>query len=358
MTKKAAVVGAGVLGRTLALRLAREGWTVTLFERDDERGATSCTWTGAGMISPYCEREAAERLITDLGIYAMDRWPDLLKSLATPVFYREQGSLVVAHPNDRDELERLRRRVMERAVRPDQMREVRGDELRELEPELGGRFPNGLYFPFERHLDNRELLAALGTTLRQEGVAVHYRTEVTGLQPGQLDTAQGTQRFDWVFDCRGLGASDDLKDLRGVRGEILYLHAPDVHLRRPVRMMHPRYSIYIVPRANQTYLVGATMIESNDLAAITVRSALELLSAAYSVQPAFAEARLLETSVNCRPGFPDNHPRFLVQDGLMRINGLFRHGFLVTPALVDFVADYFRSGEIHPMAQTLWKSAS
>ena len=357
MTKKAAVVGAGVLGRTLALRLAREGWKVTLFDRDTERGEASCTWTGAGMISPYCEREAAERLITDLGIYAMDRWPDLLKSLAAPVFYREQGSLVVAHPNDRDELERLRRRVMERAVRPDQMREVRGDELRELEPELGGRFPNGLYFPFERHLDNRELLAALGTTLRKEGVAVHYQTEVTSLQPGQLDTAQGTQRFDWVFDCRGLGASDDLKDLRGVRGEILYLHAPDVHLRRPVRMMHPRYSIYIVPRANQTYLVGATMIESNDLGAITVRSALELLSAAYSVQPAFAEARLLETSVNCRPGFPDNHPRFLVQDGLMRINGLFRHGFLVTPALVDFVAGYFRSGEIHPMAQTLWKSA-
>lgn len=357
MSKPAAVVGAGVLGRMLALRLAREGWSVSLFDRDDERGAASCTWTGAGMISPYCEREAAERLITDLGIYAMDLWPGWLASLAAPVFYREQGSLVVAHPNDRDELERLRRRVLERAVRPDQMREVHGDELRELEPELGGRFARGLYFPFERHLDNRELVAALGLTLRKEGVAVFYQTEVTGLRPHEVTTAHGTRRFDWVFDCRGLGAAEDLKDLRGVRGEILYLQAPDVHLRRPVRMMHPRYSIYIVPRANDTYLVGATMIESNDRGPITVRSALELLSAAYSVQPAFAEARLLETSVNCRPGFPDNHPRFLVQDGLMRINGLFRHGFLVSPALVDFVAQYFKDGAVHPLARTLWKSA-
>lgn len=356
MSTQAAVVGAGVLGRMLALRLAREGWSVSLFDRDDERGTASCTWTGAGMISPYCEREAAERLITDLGIYAMDLWPAWLQSLAAPVFYREQGSLVVAHPNDRDELERLRRRVLERAVRPDQMREVQGDELRELEPELGGRFARGLYFPFERHLDNRELLAALGTTLRKEGVHTFYQTEVTGLRPHEITTALGTRRFDWVFDCRGLGAAADLQDLRGVRGEILYLQAPDVHLRRPVRMMHPRYSIYIVPRANDTYLVGATMIESNDLGPITVRSALELLSAAYSVQPAFAEARLLETSVNCRPGFPDNHPRFLVQDGLMRINGLFRHGFLVSPALVDFVAQYFKDGTVHPLARTLWKA--
>lgn len=357
MSSTAIVVGAGVLGRLLALRLAEEGWRVTLFDRDDERGTRSCTWTGAGMISPYCEREAAERLITDLGILSMDRWPDILRGLAAPVFYREMGSLVVAHPHDREELERLRRRVLERAVRADQMRDVRGAELRELEPELGDRFASGLYFPFERHLDNRELLHALGLTLAQRGVTCRYRTEVTRLAPRAVATADGDLQADWVFDCRGLGAERDLPDLRGVRGEILYLEAPDVHLRRPVRMMHPRYSIYIVPRAGQRYLVGATMVESNDLGPITVRSSLELLSAAYSVCPGFAEARLLETSVNCRPGFPDNHPRFLVGDGLMRINGLFRHGFLVSPALVDFAVQYLRDGSVHDMARTLWKPA-
>lgn len=357
MSSTAIVVGAGVLGRLLALRLAREGWRVTLLDRDDERGARSCTWTGAGMISPYCEREAAERLITDLGIYSMDRWPELLRGLAAPVYYREMGSVVVAHPHDRDELERLRRRVLERAVRADQMREVRGAELRELEPELGDRFASGLFFPFERHLDNRELLLALGRTLAAAGVDCRYRTEASHVAAREVATAAGTLRADWVFDCRGLGAAADLADLRGVRGEILYLEAPDVHLRRPVRMMHPRYSIYIVPRAEQRYLVGATMIESNDLGPITVRSSLELLSAAYSVCPGFAEARLLETSVNCRPGFPDNHPRFLVRDGLMRINGLFRHGFLISPALVDFAWQFLRDGSVHDLARTLWRPA-
>lgn len=357
MATSSIVVGAGVLGRLLALRLAREGWRVTLLDRDDAQGTRSCTWTGAGMLSPYCEREAAERLITDLGIYSCERWPELLKSLARPVFYQEKGSLVVAHPNDRDELERLRRRVLERAVRADQMREVRGDELRELEPELGGRFAVGLYFPLERHLDNRELMAGLAASFSSAGVDFRPVTEVTRVAPHRVETATGALEADWILDCRGLGAASDLPDLRGVRGEICYLHAPDVHLRRPVRMMHPRYSIYIVPRADHVYLVGATMIESNDLGPATVRSALELLSAAYSVQPAFAEARLLETSVNCRPGFPDNHPRFVVADGLMRINGLFRHGFLISPALVDFAWQYLRDGTVHEMAHSLWRTA-
>jgi glycine oxidase len=358
MSTTACVVGAGVLGRLLALRLRELDWAVTLLDRDDEQGTHNCSWTGAGMLSPYCEREAAERLITDMGIYAMDRWPAILQSLSAPVFYREAGSLVVAHPNDRIELDRLRRRVLERAVRPDQMREVRGEELAVLEPELGGRFNTGLYFPLERHVDNRALQRALLATLRERGATCRHGVDVRDLRPHRVTTGDGSATFDWVFDCRGLGAASDFPDLRGVRGELLYLHAPDVNLQRPVRMMHPRYSIYIVPRADHTYVVGATMIESDDMGPMTVRSALELLSAAYSVHPGFAEGRLLEASVNCRPGFPDNHPRIVVEPGLIRINGLFRHGFLVSPALVDFAAQYLTEGTLHDLAKPIWRNAA
>ncbi|MBW7909528.1 MAG: glycine oxidase ThiO [Kiritimatiellae bacterium] len=358
MNRTAIVVGAGVMGRLLSLRLAESGWAVTLVDRNAEPGENSCTWTGAGMLSPYCEREASERLITDLGIYSIERWPAILKSLAQPVFHKSLGSLVVAHPNDRGELGRLQRRVLERSVRPDQMREVSGPELEALEPELGQRFSSGLYFPFEQHLDNRDLLAALAATLRARGVELRFNTEATALDAQAVQLGSETLTADWVFDCRGLGAANELTELRGVRGEILYLSAPDVHLSRPVRLMHPRYSIYIVPRANNIYLVGATMIESDDLGPITVRSALELLSAAYSIHPGFAEARLIETSANCRPGFPDNHPRLIAKPGLLRINGLFRHGFLISPALADFVIEYLENGTIHPMAERLWRTAS
>jgi glycine oxidase len=166
------------------------------------------------------------------------------------------------------------------------------------------------------------------------------------------------KKFDLVIDCRGMGAKEDLRDLRGVRGELLYLHAPEVNLSRPVRIMHPRFSIYIVPRADHVYVVGATAIESDDAGAITVRSALELLSAAYTVHSGFAEGRLIETSVSCRPGFPDNHPRILIDDGHIAINGLYRHGFLISPALVAFVASYLDDGSVNPLMQPLMKTFS
>lgn len=355
--KSAAVVGAGVLGRLLALRLAESGWRVTLFDRDSERGEKSCSWTGAGMLSPYCEREAAEKIITDIGLDSLDRWPGVLKSLARPVFYREAGSLVVSHPGDRDEMERLRRRVLDRNLRPDAMREIRNDELRQLEPEIADKFPNGLYFPFERHIDNRDLLAALLETLRSRGVECVFNAEVQSLEESRLKISNDWKSFDWVVDCRGNGAAQDLKDLRGVRGELFYLHAPEVNLNRPTRLMHPRYSIYIVPRADHIYVLGATMIESDDMSPISVRSSLELLSAAYSVHTGFAEARVLESSVNLRPAFPDNHPRFYVAPGLLRINGLFRHGFLISPTLAEFAVTYLERGEKMPMSEKFWRDA-
>lgn len=355
--RSVAVIGAGVLGRLVALRLAETGWRVTLIDRDGERGEKSCSWTGAGMLSPYCEREAAEKIITDIGLDSLDRWPGVLESLARPVFYREAGSLVVAHAGDRDELERLRRRVVDRNLRPDAMKEVRADELRQLEPEVSDRFTHGLYFPYERHIDNRELLAAMLETLRQRNVECLFGTDVQALEPGRIRLSNEWKSFDWVVDCRGMGASSDLKDLRGVRGELFYLHAPEVNFTRPTRLMHPRYSIYIVPRADHVYVLGATMIESDDMSPISVRSSLELLSAAYSVHTGFAEARVLESSVNLRPAFPDNHPRFYTTPGLLRINGLFRHGFLISPTLAEFALAWLERGEKLPMSEKFWKEA-
>lgn len=351
------VVGAGIMGRMLALALRRDGWDVTLFDRDTEEGTLSCTWTGAGMLAPYCELEAAEQLITALGVQSMALWPDWMAHFAEPVYYKGGGSLVVAHPHDRLELERLRRRVTDNAPRPDIMREIHADDLRDLEPELVEHFTSGLYFPFEQHMDNRGLMRAMGKTLHRDGVDWITSTEVRAVRPGCVE-GERTWTFDQVFDCRGIGARHDLPTLRGVRGELLYLHAPEVNLSRPVRLMHPRHSIYIVPRPNQVYVVGATAIESEDVREITVRSSLELLSAAYTVHTGFAEARLLEASVNARPALSDNLPRFFLQNGLARINGLYRHGFLIAPALTTLILEYLNTGRIPESAQSIFEKES
>jgi len=163
----------------------------------------------------------------------------------------------------------------------------------------------------------------------------HWGRTVTAVQPGTLSfDAAPAQHFELAIDVRGVGARPALP-VRGVRGELVWLHAPAHGLTRPVRLLHPRHRVYLVPRADDRLLIGASEIESEDRSPVSLRSTVELLAAAHSVLPELAEARIERLDVNLRPALPDNEPRTEIAPGLLRINGLFRHGWLLAPALVD-----------------------
>ena len=153
-----------------------------------------------------------------------------------------------------------------------------------------------------------------------------------------------------LIDCRGLAARDRLPELRGVRGEMAILRAPGIRLSRPVRLLHPRHPLYIVPRGDGVYMLGATQIESDGRGPATLRSVMELLGAAYALHPAWAEAEVLEIGADARPAFPDNLPRVLERDGRTHVNGLFRHGFLLAPALARMTADLLTTGALPELA--------
>ncbi len=352
MAQRFGIAGAGLMGRMLAEWLTNLGHEVTLFDRDTRAGLSSCAHTGAGMLAPWCELEHAEAIVSTLGVRSLELWPELLARLALPVFFQQEGSLVVAHPTDRPELQRLRQ-LVERRAPAGVMLPVDAKRIGELEPELDGRFANGLFFPREGQVDNLQLLAALEATLVERKVIWHERTEVTAVEPGRIVRGGESDRFDVAIDCRGLGGGAALASLRAVRGEIVRVHAPDVNLRRPVRLMHPRYPLYIVPRQGQLYVIGATSIESHDFSPASVRSLLELLSAAYALHSGFAEARLLSTETNCRPAFPHNCPRLHRSDGLLRVNGLYRHGFLLAPALAEGAAALLTGQALAPHLDTI-----
>jgi len=147
-----------------------------------------------------------------------------------------------------------------------------------------------------------------------------------------------------VVDCRGLAARDTLKDLRGVKGEMLVLEQPELSLSRPVRLLHPRIPVYVVPRAGGRFMVGATMLESDAPGRISARSMLELLSAAYALHPGFGEAQIVEIGTGVRPAFADNVPRIVRVGRTLYVNGLYRHGFLMAPALARRVAQVLLEG--------------
>ncbi|MFD1883151.1 FAD-dependent oxidoreductase [Paracoccus pacificus] len=298
------VLGAGVAGLCAATALAEQGLAVEVILPDDAPRPASAL--AGGMLAPFCEGEIAPEVVVARGQEAIGWWAARVQSV------RARGTLVLAPPRDQAELDRFARATRGHEwVRPEA-----------LEPELAGRFARGLFFGAEAHLDPAEALATLRAGLKARGVRFH---------PGP---PRGTR----LVDCRGLGARDRLADLRAVRGEMVEVLAPEVTLSRPVRLLHPRFPCYIVPRGGGRFMIGATMIESSRPGGVTARAVMELLSAAYAVDPAFAEAELIGTGAGLRPAFPDNVPR-LRQDGdRIHLNGMYRHGFLMAPALAGDLA--------------------
>lgn len=266
------------------------------------------------MLAPNCEGESAPEPVARLGKHSADWWAQ------QGVDVSRCGTLVVAQPRDRHELTRFAR-LTEGHV------ELNADSINTLEPQLEKRFASGLFFEDEAHLHPRNALATLASKLTID----------------TTDTTEETQASK-VIDCRGLAARDALTELRGVRGEMLILRCPSVKLTRPIRLLHPRMPLYIVPRDNHEYMLGATMIETDGRQHVSARSLLELLSAAYAIDPAFGEAEVLEIGVDARPAFSDNLPRVIARDNTLFLNGLFRHGYLMAPVLAQTAADYLLCG--------------
>ena len=350
------IAGAGLLGRLLAWRLAHAGWRVSVFDPAEGAGPvfrsqasdpyvpTAAGFTAAGMLSPLAELDNAEPGEAALGWRSIELWRDIAATLPQGPYFRAEGSLMLAHRTDlgaaQRVLERLRAATAtpewQRLSPPEGVQALDLPTLRTLEPAIQGPALAWL-LPGEAQVDTVAMMAALHDDA--PGVDWHWRAPVlaarAGGQGGVLQMGDGRLlAFDRVIDVRGVGAKPELP-VRGVRGEVAWLHCPGHGLTRPTRLLHPRHRVYLVPRPGDKVIVGASEIESEDRSPASLRTVVELLAAAHSVVPALAEARILRLDVNLRPALPDNNPRIDHEGALLRINGLFRHGWLLAPALVE-----------------------
>lgn len=308
------IIGAGVVGLCVARVLRDLGAQVSVFDRGDAPGPQACSWWAGGMLAPFCEGESAEKPVVRLGQEAAGWWQDTTNAVTC------NGSLVLSLARDEADLRRFARRT-------DHFVTIEQDRISALEPDLGNRFGKALFFESEAHLAPRAALATLHANLIKEGVTFTCQ---------EVDPADFI-KHGLTIDCRGYAAKPALPDLRGVKGEMLLLSCPDISLSRPIRLLHPRIPLYIVPRGDGIFMLGATMIESSASRHITARALLELLSAAYALNPAFGEAEVLEIGVDTRPAFADNLPRIRKTGNLITVNGLYRHGFLLAPAVARMV---------------------
>lgn len=323
------VIGAGVVGLTCALELVENGVRVEVIDQGESLGGHSSSWYAGGMLAPWCELESAEPLVARLGEASIQWWHQHFPEVSM------SGSLVVAKGRDVPELSRFARKT-------ERYEWIEAQRIGELEPDLAGRFDKALWFAEEAHLTPRSALASLLEQLQQHGVGVRF-----GIRDSELNDTQATDK-DKIIDCRGLAARDVLSDLRGVKGEMLLVRSHEINLSRPVRLLHPRFPLYVVPHGDGVYMIGATMIESDEESRISARSMMELLNTAYALHPAFAEAEIIEIGCGVRPAFADNLPRIRRRNHALHVNGMYRHGFLLSPALAQMTTDIVLNDAFYP----------
>lgn len=173
------VLGAGLMGRLLALSLARQGHQVEVFDAHGPSADGAAAPVAAAMLAPLAESAVTEPNVVRMGQHSLERWPQLLHSLATPVYFQRNGTLIVWHRQDGPEAQRLaglfdkNYHLNTSLPRPEQLDAQR---LAAVEPALQGRFQAGILLPDEGQLDNRQLLPALVAELHTLGVALHWHS--------------------------------------------------------------------------------------------------------------------------------------------------------------------------------------
>ncbi len=312
------ILGAGIMGLMSAYTLFKSGHAITIY---DPKGfpADNASFMAGGMLAPYSEIEHMDLHWIEAGLAGIDIW----RGMDMDTSFSQKGSLLIAHPEDNYILERFKNHLPSKLQTP--------HNPKDIEPALDNKFQNGLFLNEEAHVNPETTMNALCTFLENK---IEFKT--SSITPEDCSA-------NWILDCRGM-ASDD-PELRGVKGEIIIVRNPEFTLVRPVRLMHPRYPLYIVPRPDHTFMIGATVIETSDNQNVTLRSSMELMSALYALSPSFGDAEIIEIKAGIRPAYSDNLPRISINNNVISAGGLFRHGYLLAPVMAQCVTDHLAGVE-------------
>lgn len=338
---KVAIVGAGLIGRLTALELVKAEHSVTLLESHSFDHTQNTAAISAAMVSPLSESLHVPEEVVRLGFRSCKLWPQILNTLQSldpehqNVSYQTHGTIAVSFPGEQECLlahfKRLQTAVPEHL---EHIRMLYNDEVTDIEPELM-RFETGVFLANEANICNAQFLESTARALRKYASIVDHwslKGDATELQ----------QQYDWVVDCRGAGAvglathaEDSAHSLTAIRGEVLRVKSAEVNLLRPLRIIRSRYTVYIAPKPDHLFVVGATDSDKQGSRSVTVRSSLDLLSALYAVHPGFADAEIVAAVAGQRAHYSHLVPSINQFENILSLNGLNRQGWLAGPAMVE-----------------------
>ncbi|HEX4208928.1 MAG TPA: glycine oxidase ThiO [Candidatus Binataceae bacterium] len=346
---KVIVVGGGIIGSSIAWRLAREGATVTLLER--ARLGQEASWAAAGLIAPQAEAQGAGAFF-ELCLRAREAFreinPCLIEESGIDPEYGPMGILYLAL--DRSDQAELEARARWQRQAGGVLEELTPAEARKFEPAIGHDTLYALYMPEDRPLDNRKLTQAYAVAAVRAGAILSEGASVEAI----LTTggrANGVQLHDgssleadlvviaagaWSHMLRGLEA--DHVTVHPVRGQIACFEG------RPSLLGPPVFSSrgYLVPRRDGRVLAGSTMEQAGFNRSVTLAGIERIVSAALTIVPALSNLAFREAWAGLRPATRDLMPVLGFSPSVPNViyaSGHFRSGILLSALTGEIVAD-------------------
>ena len=356
------VIGAGVVGCGVACELARRGAAVRML--DDRPPGMGATQASAGMLAPFTESKDCNDAFLELAVRSLDLYDGFVKSVASrsgaPIGYQRTGTLEVATGRDHlAELEDLADRLKGRGVG---LRLLDAHAARAEEPHLSADVAGGLLIEPHGFVNAVELTRALAVAARRHGAVAIEGSRATRISRSSagvvVETSAGTLSADAVVLAAGSWSAQVEIDgvarppVRPVRGQLLHLAWRGTAVRRVLWGER----CYMVPWADGTLLVGATMEEVGFDERTTAAGVNGLLGAVCALVPEAADAGFLSARAGLRPGSPDAMPIVgpsRAMEGLVYATGHFRNGVLLAPVTAQLVADAMLSGRIDPALEAI-----
>ena len=356
MQQPVIIVGAGVIGLSIAWALSRTGARVVVF--DSGVAGREASWMSAGMLAPETEMGFEDEALYVLGRESMNRWPEFVRTLeqesGMSVDYRTEGILHVA--DDRDHREALRRHYEFQKEQGLDVQWLTGAEAREIEPFLAPRLPGAVFSRSDHQVDNQLLVDALAVASKKNGVTIQEHTPVKAVEPSEdrpaviLENGSrvGGSRViltagAWSRTIDGLEV-DARPPVRPVKGQMLQLKMePPFELKHVVWGPH----CYLTPKSSGRLLLGATVEERGFDRTVTAGGLYSLLEAGWRIVPGIYDLEVTETWAGLRPGSRDNEPILGMSSaaGVVFATGHYRNGILLVPVTADEIARLVLTGE-------------
>ncbi|OGQ07294.1 MAG: glycine oxidase ThiO [Deltaproteobacteria bacterium RIFCSPLOWO2_12_FULL_40_28] len=345
------IIGGGVMGLSLAWRLAKASMHVTLFEK----GLCGCEISGkaAGMITPASEIRFGEEKINNLFCYSLNIYDDFVKELLNDskedIDYHSHGALTVAIDQD-DQLELLRLHEFQKELGLE-TKLLSREEILSLEPFINPSATLGLFAPKEKCLDNQKLVSALKKAFIHCGGQLYEQSQIDGIEiqnnrVQSIRIKNETLKVQELILTTGIHTQLEGLDLsfpiRPIKGQAFEVAIPVKELpKHPIRLIH-RFPVYLVPRSDGRLVIGATSEEKGHDLTVTLGALMDLMYGAWKIYPNCQEYEMLSTWAGLRATAPDHAPILgpTPIEGLHVALGLYRHGILLTPIVSRLMTDW------------------